>query len=249
MAALLADLGGTIRTGERVTAAGQLDGADIVIFDLAPGAVASILGEQLPRRVARSYRRYRHGPGAFKLDLAVEGGVPWTNEACRAAGTVHVGGKLEELVASSRDVDRGTMPDRPFVLVGQQSLADPSRARDGVHPIWTYAHVPSGYSGDATEAIIGQIERFAPGLRDRIVGRFSRSPSEMEAYNANYVGGDIATGANTSLQVVMRPRIAWRPYRTGVPGCYLGSAATPPGGGVHGMCGHNAARAALDALR
>ena len=198
-----------------------------------------------PARVRRAYERYRHGPGAFKVDLAVDGGVPWTAEAARRAGTVHATGSFEEIVAAERDVNHGRMPERPFVLVCQQSIADPSRARDGVHPIWAYAHVPSGYDGDATEAVIDQIERFAPGLRERIVGRFVRSTADLEAFNPNYVGGDIITGANTVRQILFRPRITLDPYATGIPGVYICSAATPPGAGAHGMNGYNAAHSAL----
>ena len=222
--------------------------ADTVVLDLAPGGVADVAGNRLPRRVARAYRRYRHGPGAFKVDLAVEGGVPWTAEPARRAGTVHAIGSFAETVAAERDVARGRMPERPYVLVGQQYLADPSRSKGDTHPVWAYAHVPSGYDGDATEAVIGQLERFAPGLRERIVGQHTRSPAELEAYNANYVGGDIITGANTPLQTVIRPRVARDPYETGIPGVYICSAATPPGAGAHGMNGYNAALSALRRL-
>lgn len=249
MAALLVELGGTIKTGVRVESYQEFAHADVVMLDVAPGAAADLLGDRLPKRVAKAYRRYRHGPGAFKLDLAVEGGVPWRSEACRRAGTVHVGGGIDEIAAAEQDIYAGRMPKRPFVLVGQQYLADPSRSVGDVHPVWAYAHVPAGYTGDASELIIDQIERFAPGVRDRIVEKFVRSTTDLATYNANYVGGDIATGANDLIQVAMRPRIALDPYRTGVPGVYLCSAATPPGAGVHGMCGHNAARSAMRALR
>jgi phytoene dehydrogenase-like protein len=248
LASVLREYGGTIETGVRVKALNEL-AAEVVALDLAPGAVADIAGDRLPGRVARAYRRYRHGPAAFKVDLAVEGGVPWTNEAARRAGTVHVCGSFEEIVVAEREINRGRMPPRPFVLVAQQYLADSSRSVGDVHPVWSYAHVPNGYTGDATEALIGQLERFAPGLRERIVGRFVRSPVEMRAYNANYVGGDIVTGATTPKQVLFRPRIALDPYATGIPGVYICSAATPPGGGVHGMNGYNAAQSALKHLR
>jgi phytoene dehydrogenase-like protein len=249
MAAVVLESGGRIETGRRVGSLDELPAADAVVLDLTPGAVADIAGERLPSRVARAYRRYRYGPGAFKLDLAVEGGVPWVDEACRKAGTVHVIGSFEELVAAERDINRGRMPERPFVLVGQQYLADPARSRDGVHPVWSYAHVPNGYPGDAGEAILDQIERFAPGLRDRIVARATRSTEELSEYSANYVGGDIITGANTVRQMLVRPRLALDPYATGIPGIYICSAATPPGGGAHGMSGYNAARSVLDRLR
>jgi phytoene dehydrogenase-like protein len=245
LAAELRQHDGRVETGVRVRSLAELGSPDVVVFDLAPRAVAEIAGERLPRRVARAYRRYKHGPGAFKVDLAVEGGVPWTADACRRAGTVHVIGSLEELVAAERDVNRGRMPARPFVLVGQQYLADPGRSAGDVHPVWAYAHVPNGYDGDAERAVIDQIERFAPGLRERIVATSIRSPAELEAGNPNYVGGDIIAGANTPVQTLIRPRLALDPYSTGAPGLFICSAATPPGGGVHGMSGFNAAQSAL----
>jgi phytoene dehydrogenase-like protein len=245
LAAVLRAHGGKIETGRRVSDLDGLGGADVVVFDLAPGAVAEIAGDRLPARVARAYRRYRHGPGAFKLDLAVDGGVPWTNEACRRAGTVHVIGPFEELVSAELAIHRGSMPERPYVLVGQQYLADPERSEGNLHPLWAYAHVPSGYAGDATEAILGQIERFAPGFRERIVASSVRAPADLVAYNANYVGGDIITGANSPVQLLFRPRVALDPYSCGAPGLYICSAATPPGAGAHGIGGYNAARSAL----
>ncbi len=247
LASVLREKGGTIETDRRVSSFGELR-ADVVVFDLAPGAVAEIVGDRLPSWVARAYRRYRHGPGAFKLDLAVEGGVPWTNEACRTAGTVHAVGSFEEIALAERAVNRGSMPERPFVLVGQQYLADPSRSKGDLHPVWVYAHVPSGYAGDASEGVLGQVERFAPGFRERIIASSVRSPADLVAYNSNYVGGDIITGANTPVQVLFRPRLALDPYKTGVDGVYICSAATPPGAGAHGMNGYNAARSALRAL-
>lgn len=245
LAAVIREHGGRIETGRPVTSIDELPAADVVVFDLAPAAVADIAGDRLPPRVARAYRRYRHGPGAFKLDLAVEGGVPWSDPDTRRAGTVHVIGSFAELVAAERDINRGRMPERPFVLVGQQYLADPGRSVGDVHPIWTYAHVPPGYPGDASDALLDQIERFAPGLRERIVARNVRSTADVAAYNANYTGGDILTGANTPRQLVARPRLSPNPYSTGVPGMYICSAATPPGAGAHGMCGYNAAQSAL----
>lgn len=245
LAAALVDAGGRIETGRRVVALGEVDDADVVLLDLAPSAVAELASDRLPRGVERAYRRYRHGPGAYKVDLAVEGGVPWTNHACRLAGTVHVAGSIEEIVRAEADVNAGRMPPRPFVLVGQQYLADPTRSAGDVHPVWAYAHVPNGYRGDAAETVVDQIERFAPGLRERIVGLATRSTAEIAAYNSNYVGGDIITGANTPVQVLVRPRLALDPYYTGIPGVYICSAATPPGAGVHGMNGYNAARSAL----
>ena len=170
------------------------------------------------RGFRRGFRRFRYGPGAFKVDFAVEGGVPWTNPDARKAGTVHLGGAYAEIAATERDIHSGRMPDRPFVLVGQQYLADPGRSAGNVHPVWTYAHVPHGYTGDATEAITAQIERFAPGFRDRIVGQAVRSTTQMAVYNPNYVGGDIVTGAKDIRQLVFGPRTTLNPYRLGIPG-------------------------------
>ncbi len=245
LAADLAEHGGTIETDVQVRSLADLAPAGAVVLDLAPRGVAQIAGDRLPRRVARAYGRYRHGPGAFKVDVAVQGGVPWTNEACRRAGTVHAVGDFDELVLAEAEINRGRMPERPLVLVGQQYLADPSRSAGDVHPVWAYAHVPSGYDGDATEVVLDQIERFAPGLRERIVARAVKPTTEFSAYNANYIGGDIITGKNTAWQTAIRPRLAIDPYDTGIPGVFLCSAATPPGAGVHGMNGFNAARSAL----
>jgi phytoene dehydrogenase-like protein len=245
--ALAADLrehGGRIETGRRVSDLREV-AADVVLLDLAPQGVLDIAGDRLPARMARRYRAYRYGPAIFKVDLAVEGGIPWTNEACARAGTVHLGGSFEEVAAAEADCAAGRMPQRPFVLLAQQYLADPSRSAGNVHPIWTYAHVPHGFAGDASEAVLAQLERFAPGVRERIVGQAVRGAREYETYNPNFVGGDISTGANDPIQVLFRPRIAVDPYRTGIPGAFICSAATPPGGGVHGMCGANAAAAAL----
>lgn len=241
--------GGTVETGVRVTSLADVGPADVVMLDLAPKTAARILGDRLPPRVARAYHAYRHGPAAFKVDLAVEGGIPWADEASRRAGTVHVGGTFAEIAYAEREVSRGRLPERPFVLVGQQYLADPDRSVGDVHPVYAYAHVPHGYTGDATEIILDQLDRFAPGVRDRIVAMSVTTPANFERDNANYLGGDIITGANSARQVLTRPRITTDPYSTGVPGVYLCSAATPPGAGVHGMCGYNAARSALRRLR
>jgi phytoene dehydrogenase-like protein len=249
LAGTLADLGGTVQTGVRVSAAAQLPRADVTVFDLAPTAVADILGDRLPRRVGRALRRFRYGPGAFKVDFAVQDGVPWTNPGARRAGTVHLGGALAEIARTERDIQAGRMPERPFIIVGQQYLADPSRSAGDVHPVYAYAHVPHGYGGDATEAIIGQFERFAPGFRDRVVGMAVRSTTELSVFNPNYVGGDINTGAMDIRQLVFGPRPTLHPYRLGIPGMYLCSAATPPGPGAHGMCGAHAAAEALAYLR
>ena len=181
------------------------------------------------------------GLAPFKIDYALDAAVPWDNEACRRAGTVHVIGTFAELVAAEADVAAGRMPDRPLVLAVQQSLFDPSRAPEGKHTLWAYAHVPHGYTGDATEAVERQIERFAPGFRDVVLARRVATPRDLYAYNANYVGGDIAGGAHNGLQLAFRPTVAARPYVTPNPTLFLCSASTPPGAGVHGMCGWHAA--------
>ncbi|MEU8530772.1 NAD(P)/FAD-dependent oxidoreductase, partial [Streptomyces sp. NPDC048629] len=241
LAAVLLAHGGTIHTGVRIRDRREIPPADVTLLDLDPGQVAALYGDRLPARAAAAYRRFRRGPGAFKVDLAVAGGVPWTDERARRAGTVHLGGTFDEVARTERDVTEGRMPERPFVLVGQQYLADPARSVGDVHPVWTYAHVPHGYDGDATEAILRQIERFAPGVRDRIVGRHVTRPADFAAANPNFAGGDVLTGAKTVPQLVLGPRAAVDPYATGVPGVYLCSAATPPGPGAHGMCGAGAA--------
>jgi phytoene dehydrogenase-like protein len=248
LAALLDDLGGKVETGTNVEDASQLPPADVTMFDLAPAAVAGILGDRLPPRVAHAYSRFRRGPGAFKVDFAVEGGVPWINPEARRAGTVHVVGSFAELAATERDIHAGRMPERPFVLVGQQYLADPGRSVGDVHPVWSYAHVPNGYTGEATSAIIAQIERFAPGFRDRIIGHTARTATQTASYNRNFMGGDIMTGSKDIRQLTFGPRITLSPYNIGVPGMYICSAATPPGPGAHGMCGYHAAQCALSHL-
>jgi phytoene dehydrogenase-like protein len=247
--AALEDLGGKVLTGVRVESLAELGEADVVMLDVAPRAAVRIAGDRMPARIRRALGRYRHGPGVFKVEYAIDGDVPWQHEPSRWAGTVHVIGEYKEVAHAERQVARGQMPERPFVLVGQQYLADPTRSSGSHNPLYAYAHVPAGFTGDATAAIESQIERFAPGFRDRIVARHVRTTVQMEDHNANYVGGDVVTGANSARQLVFRPRVAVNPYGTGVPGVYLCSAATPPGAGAHGMCGYNAARAALARLR
>jgi phytoene dehydrogenase-like protein len=245
LASVLEQAGGRIQTRTRVQ---TLPDADIVMFDTSPDQVLAMVGDRLPARVAVPLRRWKHGPAAFKVDFAVEGGVPWRNEWASRAGTVHVGGTLEEIHSADRDASRGRMPDRPFVLLCQQYLADPSRSVGDTHPVWAYAHVPHGWTGDATEAIIAQVERFAPGFRDRIVATAVTRPADFWSYNANYVGGDIGGGAVTPWQTAVRPRVSVHPHHLGLPGLYLCSASSAPGGGVHGMAGFHAATAALREL-
>ena len=248
LGAALAAAGGEVTTGVTVASRRDIPDADIVMLDLSPAAAYAIYGDVMPARIRRSYRRFREGSAAFKVDFAIEGDIPWTNLNCRRAGTVHLGGTFDEIADTEHQRAEGKMVQRPFMLVGQQYLADPSRSSGNVNPIWAYAHVPFGYTGDATVAITDQIERFAPGFRDRIVATVSTSTAELHAYNPNYVGGDIIGGANDGLQVIFRPRIALDPYATGVPGVYLCSQSTPPGAGIHGLCGYHAAASALRRL-
>ncbi|MFT4126340.1 MAG: NAD(P)/FAD-dependent oxidoreductase [Gordonia sp. (in: high G+C Gram-positive bacteria)] len=245
LVAILDGYGGKVETGVHVRSLADLPAADIVMLDLSPTAAAAVAGDRLGNGVRRGLERFRFGPGAFKVDFAVAGGVPWANPEVGRAGTVHLGGDFAEVAASERAIQRGVMPDRPFVLVGQQYVADPSRSAGDTHPLYAYAHVPAGYQGDATEAITAQIERFAPGFRERILGTAVRSATDMARDNPNFVGGDICTGAKDMRQLIFGPRTTLEPYRLGAPGLYLCSAATPPGPGAHGMCGANAAEVAL----
>lgn len=253
MTGMLESLGGSVTTGVTVQSLADLTDVtgrvpDIVMLDTAPAGALSILGERLPARVRRAFARYCYGPAAFKVDFEIKGDIPWTNEDARRAGTLHLGGPAEQIVAAEAQTARGVLPDAPFTLVGQQYLADPSRSAGGTNPVWSYAHVPHAYPGDVMESVIAQIERFAPGFRDTIVATRVRSAADLAVHNANHVGGDISAGANSARQLVFRPRVALNPYALGIPGVYLCSAATPPGPGVHGMSGFHAAEAALARL-
>lgn len=248
MASYLDELGVEIHTGVEIDRLDELPRARVALFDVAPGALASILGERLPARQRRRYRRWRHGPAAFKVDYVIDDEVPWTADEARRAGTLHLGGTFEEIVAAEAATTRGEHVERPFALVSQPHVADPSRRADGHVPLWVYAHVPNGSSADASQLIDAQIERFAPGFRERVRARRVTTPDDFEAWNPNFVGGDIAGGASTGLQLIARPGMTLDPYSTGVPGIFLCSASTPPGAGVHGMCGYNAARRALRIL-
>lgn len=245
LAAHLTQLGGTIETGRRVRQLTDLPFHRAVLFDTNPAQMGAIAADQLPARYRDRLARFRHGPAAFKVDYALDGPVPWVNEDCRRAGTVHVGGTFEQIRAAEADVAAGRMPDRPFVLVAQQSIIDPSRAPAGKQTLWAYAHVPNGWTDDATEAIDRQIERFAPGFRDLIAARHVMPPAVFERYNPNYVGGDIGGGSHGGLQLLFRPTVRLRSYSTPNRSLFLCSASAPPGGGVHGMCGRNAANVAL----
>ncbi|MBD0348751.1 MAG: NAD(P)/FAD-dependent oxidoreductase [Thermoleophilia bacterium] len=242
LAERLRSLGGTIHTSSRIDA---LPEARLVLADVSPPELLRIARGRVPDRYARELRRFRFGPGAFKLDWALDGPIPWRSDDCRRALTVHLGGTFEEIAASEAAPWQGRHAERPFVLLAQQSLLDETRAPPGKHTAWAYCHVPNGSAGNMTDAIEAQVERFAPGFRDLVLARSSMSPADFERHNGNLVGGDINGGAMTVAQSVFRPARQLVPYRTGRRGLYLCSSSTPPGGGVHGMCGYAAARLAL----
>ena len=245
LVAELTALGGRVETGCLVKRLDELPAARAVLLDVTPRQFIALAGATLPSRSARALGRYRYGPGVCKVDWALGGPVPWSAESCRQTVTVHVGGTFEEIARSEADVNAGRHPERPFCLVTQPCVVDPGRAPAGSHTLWAYCHVPNGSSVDMTDRIEAQIERFAPGFRDLILGRSTFSAMATEEHNPSYVGGDINAGAATLRQMILRPTAQWNPYRTAIRGVYLCSAATPPGGGVHGMCGLGAARAAL----
>ncbi len=238
-------LGVEIVTESRVTSLADLPPARAVLLDVTPRQVVAIAGDRLPAGYRRSLARFRYGPGIFKIDWALDGPIPWGDPAAGRAGTVHVGGTMGDVAAWEAAVAAGRMSDRPFVIVVQASRFDPSRAPAGKHTAWAYCHVPNGSTADMTAAIEAQLERFAPGFRDLVLARATKNAAEMEAYDANYVGGDINGGIQDWRQLIFRPDVRWDPYRTPVDGLYLCSSSTPPGGGVHGMCGSLAARSAL----
>lgn len=245
LAAVLKKLDGEIVCGWPVKTMSELPPARAYLFDTSPSVLSRIAGGELPSNFRKRLDAYRHGPGIFKIDYALSGPVPWTNEACRKAGTVHVGGTLAEVAASERDAFEGRHSERPFVLVGQQSLADPTRAPAGKHTLWAYCHVPSGSTADMEARINAQIERFAPGFRDVILARHTMNCPQVEAYNMNYIGGDIVGGMADLTQLITRPVVRLNPYTTPNPKLFICSASTPPAGGVHGMCGFNAANSVL----
>ncbi|HEY0510542.1 MAG TPA: NAD(P)/FAD-dependent oxidoreductase [Thermoanaerobaculia bacterium] len=245
MAALLREAGGEIRTGRRVTSLDELPRARAYLFDLTPAQLLKIDGLRWPDRYRRRLARYRYGPGVFKVDWALAEPIPWRAAACRRAGTVHLGGPLEEVAASEGAAWNGRDPTRPFTLVGQATLFDPTRAPAGRHTGWAYCHVPNGSTKDFTALLETQIERFAPGFRDVILARHTMNTAQLEAYNPNLVGGDINGGAATLAQLFTRPVARLVPYATPDPRVFICSSSTPPSGGVHGMCGYHAARVAL----
>jgi len=239
------ELGGKIEIGRRIENLNQLPKSRVTFFDTTVWQFARIAADRLPTRYRRRLENFRHAPGIFKIDYALSSPIPWKAEACRRAGTVHLGGTIDEIANTERDVTRGKVPERPFVLVAQQSLFDQSRAPGGQHTLWAYCHVPFGCKIDMSAQIESQIERFAPGFRDCILARHKMSAVDLEKSNRNLAGGDINGGAANLWQLIARPVLSPTPYRTPVRGVYLCSSSTPPGGGVHGMCGYHAARAAL----
>lgn len=238
-------LGGAVRTGVRVRSLDDLPPARAVLFDITPRQFLDIAGGRLPAGYRRRLEAYRYGPGAFKIDYALREPIPWVSDVCRRAGTLHLGGTLDEIAASEREVAAGRHPERPFVLVAQNSLFDSTRAPEGRHTAWAYCHVPQGSTVDMTNRIEAQIERFAPGFRDCVLDRHILAPADLERADANLIGGDVNGGAAILSQLIARPVLSLTPYRTPLPGVYLCSFSTPPGGGVHGMCGYHAAQAVL----
>ena len=245
LVAILVAHGGEIVCDHRVADLAALPPATVVLADVAPSQLVAMAGDRFPDRARRRWTRFRHGPGVFKVDYALSAPVPWSDPDVARAGTVHVGGTIDEVAAAEAAVARGQHPAAPFVLVAQPSLFDPGRAPPGRHTLWAYCHVPAGSTLDMTARIEAQIERFAPGFADVVIARHTMTAADFEAYNANYRGGDISGGATDWRQFVSRPVLSPHPWRTPVDGVYLCSASTPPGGGVHGMCGLHAARLAL----
>jgi phytoene dehydrogenase-like protein len=248
LAAHLRSLGGEIETGHRVESLAKLGDQKVILLDVTPRQLVAMSGDRFPSRYRRRLEKFRYGPGVFKVDWALDGPIPWTAEECTRAATVHLGGTLEEIAASEREPWRGSVSEKPYVLLAQQSLFDPSRAPEGKQTAWAYCHVPNGSTLDMTERIEAQVERFAPGFRDRIIARSTLGPAQLEAHNANLVGGDINGGAADLRQLFTRPVARRSAYTTPLPNVFICSASTPPGGGVHGMCGVHAARAALRTL-
>ncbi len=243
MAGYLRSLGGSIHTSSPIESIEQTPPTDVLLCDITPRQFLRIAGSQLPSGYADALRKYRYGPGVFKVDWALREPIPWTAKECLRAGTVHIGGTLSEIAASERACWSRMPSELPFVLLAQQSLFDSTRAPAGQHTAWAYCHVPNGWDGSHLQAIEGQIERFAPGFQDVILARATRNPAQMESWNSNLVGGDINGGAADWQQFILRP--TWRQYATPLRGVYLCSSSTPPGGGVHGMCGFNAAAQAI----
>jgi len=249
MAAYFRNLGGVVELSAPVRSLSDIPSARAVLFDLAPRQIVDILGDRLPSRYRRACTRYRHGPGVLKLDWALSAPIPWMSEACRSAGTIHLGGTFEEIATAERSVWEGRIPSRPFVILNQPSVFDPSRCPKGFHTAWAYCHVPPSISGQEArslaDTIEGMIEEFAPGFRDTIASRSILAPGEIETMDQNLIGGDLTGGVLDLWQVLARPVLSHVPYKIPVRGMYICSSSTPPGPGVHGMCGYWAARSAL----
>jgi phytoene dehydrogenase-like protein len=245
MASYFKSIGGSIRLNIHVKSLNDVPACHAVLFDIGPKQLLQIAGHNFSSIYKAQLRRYRYGMGVFKIDWALDGQIPFTAHECRMAGTVHIGGTMGEIAYAEKMAWQGNHADKPFVLLAQQSLFDPSRAPEGKHSAWAYCHAPSNSTVDLTKIIENQVERFAPGFRDRIIARHTMNSGQFEQYNPNYVGGDINGGAFTLSQIFTRPALRLSPYRTSAKGLYLCSASTPPGGGVHGMCGYYAAKQAL----
>jgi phytoene dehydrogenase-like protein len=249
LVSVLEGLGGRVECDRRIESLAELPAADAVLLDLTPRQVLAVAGDAVPDRYRRALTGYRYGAGVFKLDLALDGPIPWANTDCARAATVHLGGTLDEITAAEAEVQGGGHPERPYVLLSQPSLFDSSRAPDGVQAVWAYCHVPNGSTVDMADRIEAQVERFAPGFRDRIIGRHAMNTEAVEAHGANYIGGDINGGIADFRQFVRRPILGLHPWRTPIDKVYLCSSSTPPGGGVHGMCGWHAAREVMRGTR
>jgi phytoene dehydrogenase-like protein len=241
-------LGGEIRTNTVINDLAQLRKTRLILLDVPPRQLLHIAGNRIPKSYRRKLERYQCGPGVFKIDYALDAPIPWPAQECRSAGTIHLGGTLREIAEAELMVSKGSYSESPFVLLAQPTLFDSSRAAQGKHIAWAYTHVPNGSSFDMTEHIERQIERFAPGFEQHILPRHIMNCSDLESRNANLIGGDINGGAADLFQLLARPVLSFTPYRTAIPAVYLCSASTPPGGGVHGMCGFHAATAALKSI-
>jgi len=248
LAAYFESLGGKIETNTPIRSLGQIPDSRAILFDLSPRRLLGIARHRFSPLYRRQLSRFRYGPGVFKIDWALDGPIPFTNELCRQAGTVHIGGTLQEIAFSEHEVTHGRHPAKPFILLAQQSLFDPTRAPHGKHTAYAYCHVPNGSTLDCTDAIEDHIERYAPGFRERILAKHTMDTAALERYNANYIGGDVIGGAVDIRQLFTRPALRSSPYRTSAKGLYLCSASTPPGGGVHGLCGFHAAQRVLKDL-
>lgn len=245
MAKYFKSLGGVIETGNLISDFADLPPSKTVLFDLTPHQIARIAEKELPSNFKKRLLKYEYGPGAFKMDFALSEPVPWLNQECKKAGTLHLGGSMEEIAFSERETWKGNHPEKPYVLVSQPSIFDETRAPKGKHTLWAYCHVPNGSEKDCSKEIINQIERYAPGFKDIIISKSTMTATQFEEYNPNYIGGDINGGAQFFRQLFARPVLKWDPYKLPAKGLYICSSSTPPGGGVHGMCGYHAAKSVL----